>query len=72
MREIFELIRLFRYRFGEQRAIYVFSAIIKTILRVQYFVFFMDHTETSSEHKFEETIGKVTDQTLQLNLGNEF
>jgi hypothetical protein len=62
---------LFRHRFGEERAIHIFSNIIKTILRVQTVVFVMDSSKTSSEQKFNENVAKITDKTLQLSLEDE-
>ena len=62
---------IFRYRFGEKRAINIYSDIIKTILRVQTFVSIMDNSRTSSEQKFNENIVKITDQTMRINLENE-
>jgi hypothetical protein len=62
---------LFRHRFGEERAMHLFSDIVKTILRVQVLVFAMKNSEASFERKFDENIVKITDQTLRLNLENE-
>ncbi len=62
---------MFRYRFGEERAMHIFSDIIKTILRVQTVVFAMHNSKASSEQKFNENVAKITDKTLQLSLEDE-
>ncbi len=71
-RKLFEfyVLFLFRHQFGEQRAIPLFSDIIKTILRVQVFVFSMENSKTSFEQKLYDNLVKSIDETLQFNNHN--
>jgi len=66
------ILLLFRYRFGEQHTIYLFSEIIRTILHVQIVVSAVDNSEAPSERKLDENIAKITDQTVRLDLENDF